>query len=440
MDFNPKHDPVHVPPDPPPDLGLGSFLNVTGGSESIGDSDFWFGGAKDLKPASLVKMKGAAMGSNAGSKVLEVPVVAESDTVGKPETVMTEKVGFYPPKVLDNGELVAVIKPEKIAEAKKVYSSYLYGYFVGKDLPLGMVRYHLYKMWKKFGILDISANNNGIFFFKFRNEVGMFNAIDKGPWLVNDIPLCLKKWEAGICIEKTEPSSIPMWVTIPNLPLELWNSESICSMLSCIGEPILFDKVTLERCKMKEGPPGFARVLVEIKADTILPDFVKAFYPEEEGKAAFIKEIKVGYQVKIKKCSACKVFGHDFENCSKRVLSEDEFSAKAQKLINDIKKVDKKDGPVSGVSGNEFQTVGRNNKVVKGVDSRQGNVMGRGNFAKNFGGGNKMNVGGGAVKDNNRGASTSGTKNSNGEIMDQSPAEQNKAGVGLKKGTGKRCF
>uniref|UniRef100_A0A251SMD5 Uncharacterized protein n=2 Tax=Helianthus annuus TaxID=4232 RepID=A0A251SMD5_HELAN len=78
MDFNPKHDPVHVPPDPPPDLGLGSFLNVTGGSESIGDSDFWFGGAKDLKPASLVKMKGAAMGSNAGSKVLEVPVVAES--------------------------------------------------------------------------------------------------------------------------------------------------------------------------------------------------------------------------------------------------------------------------------------------------------------------------------------------------------------------------
>ncbi|KAJ0816932.1 hypothetical protein HanPI659440_Chr00c09g0721021 [Helianthus annuus] len=81
MDFNPKHDPVHVPPDPPPDLGLGSFLNVTGGSESIGDSDFWFGGAKDLKPASLVKMKGAAMGSNAGSKVLEVPVVAESGII-----------------------------------------------------------------------------------------------------------------------------------------------------------------------------------------------------------------------------------------------------------------------------------------------------------------------------------------------------------------------
>ncbi|MFS7971238.1 hypothetical protein Hanom_Chr09g00830381 [Helianthus anomalus] len=81
MDFNPKHDPVHVPPDPPPDLGLGSFMNVTGGSESIGDSDFWFGGAKDLKPASVVKMKGAAMGSNVGSKVLEVPVVAESGII-----------------------------------------------------------------------------------------------------------------------------------------------------------------------------------------------------------------------------------------------------------------------------------------------------------------------------------------------------------------------
>ncbi|XP_022032393.2 uncharacterized protein LOC110933481 [Helianthus annuus] len=259
-------------------------------------------------------------------------------------------------------------------------------------------------MWKKFWILDISTNNNGIFFFKFRTEIGMLNAIDKGPWLVNDIPLCIKKWEAGICIEKLEPSSIPLWVTIPNLPLELWNSESICSMLSCIGEPILFDKVTAERCGMKEGPPGFARVLVEVNADTILPDYVKTYYPEDEGTLVFIKEVKVVYQMKVMKCSACKVFGHDFVSCTKRMLSTDEFSAKAQKLLNDIKEIDRSVVPVSGVVSNDFQVVGKNNKVIKVIDGKHGSMKGRVNsYKKDLGSGIKSNGHGAMAKDSKGG-------------------------------------
>ncbi|XP_035830787.1 uncharacterized protein LOC118480179 [Helianthus annuus] len=311
---------------------------------------------------------------------------------------------------VDNGDKVAVIKPEKLAEAKKVYSAYLYGYFVGKDLPIGMVRYHLYKMWKKFGIMDISTNNNGIFFFKFRNKVGMINAVEKGPWLVNDIPLCIKKWEAGICLEKIEPSVIPLWVTIPNLSLELWNSESICSMLSCIGKPILFDKITTERCGLKEGPPGFARVLVEVGADNVLPEFVKAYYPEDDGNPAFIKEVRVAYQIKVKKCSVCKVFRHDFEACTKRILSEDEFSIKAMKLLNEIKKAGDQTLPVSG-KGNMYKRV--------------------------QGGGNKMGNAGSSGRVNSGGASTSGVKNDKGESISQKSGpkgEHVKSSTGIRKG------
>ncbi|KAF5798115.1 hypothetical protein HanXRQr2_Chr07g0288971 [Helianthus annuus] len=275
--------------------------------------------------------------------------------------------------------------------------------------------------------MNISSNNNGVYFFKFRNEIGMMNAIDKGPWLVNDIPLCLKRWEAGLCLEKTEPNVIPLWVTIPNLPLELWNTESICCMLNCIGKPILFDRVTSERCAMVEGPPGFARVLVEVSADAELPEVVKAFYPKDDGFSGDTKLVRVVYQLKVSRCKDCKVFGHDLLTCPKRILSEEEVQMKARKLVEDIKAADSKGFPVSANNFDDFQTVGKRNKVIRG-NNQQGHP-GQGSnksVRENGGGGSNQSGRGGSFGVGSNKGGPSRTKDSNGRVIKEVGEEMNR--------------
>ncbi|KAM0057836.1 hypothetical protein Hdeb2414_s0005g00163081 [Helianthus debilis subsp. tardiflorus] len=93
MDFNPKHDSVHIPPDPPPDLGFGSFANVTSGVETAGINDFSFGGATEKNSSSLLKTKGSAMGSKVCARAVEVSAVAESGDNWK-SRVLKEKIVF----------------------------------------------------------------------------------------------------------------------------------------------------------------------------------------------------------------------------------------------------------------------------------------------------------------------------------------------------------
>ncbi|KAJ0840015.1 hypothetical protein HanPSC8_Chr14g0613741 [Helianthus annuus] len=93
MDFNPKHDSVHIPPDPPPDLGFGSFANVTSGANITGVNEFGFGGSKELNSSSLLKMKGTAMSSKVYISAMEVPVAAESGDNWR-SRVLKEKIVF----------------------------------------------------------------------------------------------------------------------------------------------------------------------------------------------------------------------------------------------------------------------------------------------------------------------------------------------------------
>ncbi|KAJ0747533.1 hypothetical protein HanOQP8_Chr05g0190631 [Helianthus annuus] len=81
MDFNPKHDSVHIPPDPPPDLGFGSFVNVTSGADTTGVNEFRFGGSKEMNSSSLLKTKDTTMGSKVCVSAMEVPTAAESSII-----------------------------------------------------------------------------------------------------------------------------------------------------------------------------------------------------------------------------------------------------------------------------------------------------------------------------------------------------------------------
>ncbi|GJS17534.1 hypothetical protein Tco_0412006 [Tanacetum coccineum] len=100
----------------------------------------------------------------------------------------------------------------------------------------------------------------------FKNEERMKAVLESGPWMVNNVPLVLNIWEPGIWLEKVEPSTIPIWVCVHNISMELCNGNGIGKIMSGIGKPMLMEKMTKERCLKKSGKLDFARVPARVAA------------------------------------------------------------------------------------------------------------------------------------------------------------------------------
>ncbi|KAI3714445.1 hypothetical protein L1987_73047 [Smallanthus sonchifolius] len=91
------------------------------------------------------------------------------------------KVKFYPPLVTREGNRVAVIEPKYILQAKAEYRNVLYGHFIGTGPSIQFARFNLFKMWKQYGIEDISTNGSDIFLFKFKDAQGLEKVLQLGP-------------------------------------------------------------------------------------------------------------------------------------------------------------------------------------------------------------------------------------------------------------------
>ncbi|GJZ25328.1 RNA-directed DNA polymerase, eukaryota, reverse transcriptase zinc-binding domain protein [Tanacetum coccineum] len=216
---------------------------------------------------------------------------------------------------------------------------------------------------RTYGIMDITKTNLGIFYFKFKSEEGMKNVLETGPWMVQNITLVLNIWELGIWLEKVEPSVIPIWVCIYNIPMELCIGSSIGKIMSGIGKPLLMDKMTKDRCLRKAGKLDFARVLVEISAGDELPNMLEIAYPPIGNSPAKVGRLDVKYQWKPPLCTHCKTFGHSTLSCKVRPRTEEENAAA---ILKEALKVGsgQKDVVGSSLNDDDFVTVGKKNKPV----------------------------------------------------------------------------
>jgi hypothetical protein len=242
---------------------------------------------------------------------------------------------YEPPQVDQSGEKIVRLNGHFMAKCTKAYSLHLYGYFVGTTLPFFLVKQNLIRMWHQFGLQSITRNNAGYYFFRFGNEDGMYQVLQRGPWLVNDVPLIVRLWEPDACLAKPDPSMVPIWVSIMNLPLSLWNGGNISQIVSCIGRPIMLDKPTFERCQKKEGVVGFARVLVLALAQNGLPDRVKVQFPSRWHDPGKVCYFDLSYNWKPPICTHCHVFGHDISSCLVTKVADPPITQQLN-ILNDV--------------------------------------------------------------------------------------------------------
>ncbi|GJX70664.1 zinc knuckle CX2CX4HX4C containing protein [Tanacetum coccineum] len=168
-------------------------------------------------------------------------------------------------------------------------------FFVGYNMSLHELKYNGKRMWGNYGLKEVLNNGNGIFLFKFCKTEGMKFVVENGPWLVNNKPLMVQQWDINMCVAKTEPTKLPIWVKMCNVPHEAWTFKGISALASRIGKPIIMDVVTAQICQVGMVRTGYARVLVEVNAQKEFPAKIVVAYKNKDKEIIGIKMIHVIY-------------------------------------------------------------------------------------------------------------------------------------------------
>lgn len=125
---------------------------------------------------------------------------------------------------------------------KKKCEICLVGLFIENKPFFHAVQYFAMKLWQKYGIKKVMANDKGFFFFKF--EADMLQCLEDGPWLIQNELLLLQKWHTGMELNKVAPQVIRLWVKFYDVPLEMWSPIRLSYLASTVGKPLALDSIT----------------------------------------------------------------------------------------------------------------------------------------------------------------------------------------------------
>ncbi|XP_043687595.1 uncharacterized protein LOC122638812 [Telopea speciosissima] len=218
------------------------------------------------------------------------------------------KLSYIEPEEID-GALAAKCPDSMIKKGLEKWKNTLMGHFIGGRPSFTFARDMLLKQWRISGHVDRR-------------------------------PLILRPWSPKVCLERVDLFSVPVWVSLPNLPFHYWSADALSSIGSVIGKPIVTDKMTRSMERL-----SYARLCVEVSADRDLPSFVPVY-----GDDGLVFYQKVVYDWKPPLCKHCRVFGHLLDNC---------LFGKQDSNMN--KSRSKKEWRVKGVAGNNGGAMGGGN-------------------------------------------------------------------------------
>ncbi|XP_039113739.1 uncharacterized protein LOC120249304 [Dioscorea cayenensis subsp. rotundata] len=148
---------------------------------------------------------------------------------------------------------------DAVSRASLRFQTSLYGKFFGKAPPFDQIKEILSSKWSDLGAVQISDLPNGYLLIRCENQDTMHLLMFEGPWAVNGIVLQLASWQPFFEPAFTKLSTATIWIQLHNLPIELWDGESLETISGLFGRLLKIDDFTLSLSRSK-----YARICVEI--------------------------------------------------------------------------------------------------------------------------------------------------------------------------------
>ncbi|XP_021839163.1 uncharacterized protein [Spinacia oleracea] len=176
------------------------------------------------------------------------------------------------------------------------------GKVIGKSFSFQFLKEQLHKLFVNLGEWDLFMLGKGFFTVKFGNGDDVRVVMEKGSWSIMGFPLFLKLWEPGFKPSEAEIDTATIWITLPKLPLELYDTKILQAVGSALGRLIKIDVKTIDKERVK-----FARLLIQVKTSEPIPKLVWI----GATKQVIMAQDPTHF------CKFYKVYGHYIQDCKK---------------------------------------------------------------------------------------------------------------------------
>ncbi|XP_021730685.1 uncharacterized protein LOC110697610 [Chenopodium quinoa] len=221
---------------------------------------------------ALASKKGNKVGSLLNTEhIVDENSVPEQKELGKGSTEVRAFNGklnvkgaslSYVPPLIKNGKLVVVLPVNEIDEGTKKWRNAIVLFVVGYYPTIASIKRFIADEWGK--------------------------------------PTIVKPWSEKFDFNAEILRTIPLWVKLPNLPLNCWGFETLSRIGSILGVPICAYECTSRQLRV-----SFARMLIEIDITKPLAKSVWVESPKGE-----MVELTIEYEWTPPYCEKCLKVGH----------------------------------------------------------------------------------------------------------------------------------
>ncbi|XP_020704682.1 uncharacterized protein LOC110115708 [Dendrobium catenatum] len=191
-------------------------------------------------------------------------------------------------------------------ENAKILHNSLVAKIFGKDIPPHIVAWELRRQWAQYGQFHFTSLGMGWFLCSFKREEAFEEIISGGPWFVNGHIVGMEKWTPGFSPSSLKGLTSPVWIRLPQLPLQCWDKVNVARIASMVGVPMMLDGNMFQW-----GRREFARICVRVKLDKPLP--LGVWVDSMAGR--FFQNVE--YEKISSFCFDCGMIGHVKMECKK---------------------------------------------------------------------------------------------------------------------------
>ncbi|XP_019085398.1 PREDICTED: uncharacterized protein LOC109126346 [Camelina sativa] len=210
-----------------------------------------------------------------------------------------------------DGKEKVVVPREVFEDVKPLWEDFVVGKFVNAKAPhVGKIHMIVNKIWRlgdKTSLIDVFAVNEFTVKFRVRSEGMQHRVLNRGMWNIADLPMIISKWSPFT--EEAQPvmKSIPLWVTLKNVPPTLFTEKGFEFLASAVGEPIRLHSNT-------EACVSFDKAQIMVNAD-LTKELPREYIVsgEEEGELETV--VLYSYPQLPPRCSNCQQWGHLRTTC-----------------------------------------------------------------------------------------------------------------------------
>ncbi|KAL0730732.1 hypothetical protein Bca4012_026826 [Brassica carinata] len=252
--------------------------------------------------------------------------------------------------VIDGKELV-MVPDQVIQNSVPLWDDLIVGKFLSTAPHVARVHIIVNKIWplgNKNIKIDAYEMNGTMIKFRIKDKATRERILRRGMWSIANIPMVVSKW-APIEEEEIEPEikTIPMWITIKNVPRRMFSWGGLRFIASAVGKPKRLHPDTLLCNSFEE-----AKVFVEAEVAKGFPK--KHIFTSKLGVDA---EVEFTYPWLLDRCNICSKWGHLAKACRETEVVNS-FSQRSERKARISTKRELKSMPETELSHQEEKEMG----------------------------------------------------------------------------------